>query len=92
MRPTRRRKTRDPHSSAKTKTMTRHNSNCTRTQTAAATASEIQGYTGLAEYDEQAGVIFSHIIGLRDFITCQGESISEVIQAFSDSIDNYLEL
>ena len=50
-----------------------------------------KGYTGIAEFDEDSGVIFGHIIGLRDTITFQGESVTEVTQAFHDSVDDYLE-
>ena len=31
------------------------------------------------------------MIGLRDGITFQGDSVAEVIQAFHDSVDDYLE-
>jgi predicted HicB family RNase H-like nuclease len=50
-----------------------------------------KGYTGVAEFDDEAGVIFGHVIGLRDTITFQGESVAEVTQAFRDSVDDYLE-
>ena len=50
-----------------------------------------KGYTGIAEFDEDSGVIFGHVIGLRDTITFQGESVTEVTQAFRDSVDDYLE-
>jgi predicted HicB family RNase H-like nuclease len=50
-----------------------------------------KGYTGLPEIDEQAGVIFGRVIGLRDVITFQGTSVTEATQAFHDSVDDYLE-
>jgi predicted HicB family RNase H-like nuclease len=50
-----------------------------------------KGYTGIAEFDEDSGVIFGHVIGLRDVITFQGESVTEVTQAFRESVDDYLE-
>jgi predicted HicB family RNase H-like nuclease len=49
-----------------------------------------KGYTGIAEFDEESEVIFGHVIGLRDVITFQGESVAELIQAFHDSVDDYL--
>ena len=50
-----------------------------------------KGYTGIAEFDDDSGVIFGRVIGLRDVITFQGESVAEVTQAFHDSVDDYLE-
>jgi predicted HicB family RNase H-like nuclease len=50
-----------------------------------------KGYTGTVELDEDSGILFGQVIGLRDVITFQGESVAEVIQAFHDSVDDYLE-
>jgi predicted HicB family RNase H-like nuclease len=50
-----------------------------------------KGYTGVVEFDEDSGTLFGHVIGLRDGITFQGDSVAEVIQAFHDSVDDYLE-
>jgi predicted HicB family RNase H-like nuclease len=50
-----------------------------------------KGYTGVVEFDEDSNTLFGHVIGLRDGITFQGDSVSEVIQAFHDSVDDYLE-
>jgi predicted HicB family RNase H-like nuclease len=50
-----------------------------------------KGYTGVVEFDEESGTLFGHVIGLRDGITFQGDSVAEVIQAFHDSVDDYLE-
>ena len=50
-----------------------------------------KGYTGIVEFDEESGVLFGRVIGLRDVITFEGESVAEVIQAFHDSVDVYLE-
>lgn len=51
-----------------------------------------KGYTGVVEFDEEAGVLFGRVIGLRDLITFEGESVAEVTRAFHDSVDVYLEL
>lgn len=51
-----------------------------------------KGYTGVVEFDEEAGTLFGRVIGLRDLITFEGESVAEVTQAFYDSVDVYLEL
>jgi predicted HicB family RNase H-like nuclease len=50
-----------------------------------------KGYTGLAEIDEDSGVLFGRVIGLRDVITFQGASVAELTQAFHDSVDDYLD-
>jgi len=50
-----------------------------------------KGYTGIVEFDEESEVLFGRVIGLRDVITFEGESVAEVIQAFHDSVDVYLE-
>jgi predicted HicB family RNase H-like nuclease len=51
-----------------------------------------KGYTGIVEFDEESGCLFGRVVGLLDFITFQGDSVAEVIQAFHDSVDVYLEL
>jgi predicted HicB family RNase H-like nuclease len=50
-----------------------------------------KGYTGVVEFDEESSVLFGRVVGLRDVITFQGDSVAEVIQAFHDSVDDYLE-
>jgi predicted HicB family RNase H-like nuclease len=50
-----------------------------------------KGYTGLVELDEEQGTLYGRVIGLRDLITFQGDTVPEVVQAFQDSIDDYLE-
>jgi predicted HicB family RNase H-like nuclease len=52
---------------------------------------EYKGYVGVTEIDEEAGVIFGRVLGLRDVITFQGETVGEARQAFRDSVDDYLE-
>jgi predicted HicB family RNase H-like nuclease len=51
-----------------------------------------KGYTGVVEFDEEAGVLFGRVVGLRDLITFEGDSVAEVTRAFHDSVDVYLEL
>jgi predicted HicB family RNase H-like nuclease len=50
-----------------------------------------KGYTGIVEFDEESRVLFGRVIGLCDVITFEGESVTEVIRAFHDSVDVYLE-
>ncbi len=51
---------------------------------------EYKGYVGKVEFDEEAGVLHGEVIGIRDVVTFQGESVSDVEQAFRDSVDDYL--
>jgi predicted HicB family RNase H-like nuclease len=50
-----------------------------------------KGYTGIVELDEESQVLSGRVIGLRDVITFEGEAVGEVMQAFRDSVDDYLE-
>ncbi|HKI17140.1 MAG TPA: type II toxin-antitoxin system HicB family antitoxin [Isosphaeraceae bacterium] len=50
-----------------------------------------RGYVGVVEVDPDAGLIHGRVIGLRDVITFQGNTVAEARQAFHDSVDDYLE-
>jgi predicted HicB family RNase H-like nuclease len=49
-----------------------------------------KGYIGQVVYDEKAKIFHGDVIGLKDVITFQGESVQELELAFKDSIDDYL--
>lgn len=49
-----------------------------------------RGYEGTAAFDEDARIFYGEVLGLRDIITFQGESVPELEKAFHDSIDDYL--
>lgn len=51
-----------------------------------------KGYIGQVTFDEDAKIFHGEVIGLKDVITFQGESVKELEQAFKDSINDYLEL
>jgi predicted HicB family RNase H-like nuclease len=51
-----------------------------------------KGYTGLAEVDVDAGIIFGKVIGLRDIITFQGKTVPEAYEDFRGAVDFYLEV
>ena len=51
---------------------------------------EYKGYFGTVEADE--GVCVGRAAGLRDVVTFEGTTFTEVEQAFHDSIDDYLAL
>jgi predicted HicB family RNase H-like nuclease len=51
-----------------------------------------KGYTGMAEVDDEAGLIFGRVIGLRGVITFQGATVAEARKSFEESVDFYLEM
>jgi predicted HicB family RNase H-like nuclease len=50
-----------------------------------------KGYEAVLQLDEEAGIFHGEVINTRDVITFQGKSISELKQAFEDSVEDYLE-
>jgi len=51
-----------------------------------------KGYTAVLKADEEQGILFGRVIGLRDVITFQAETVSEAIKEFHISVDTYLKL
>ena len=49
-----------------------------------------KGYTGKAEYDDDAEIFYGEVIGLRDVVTFKGTSVKELKASFKESIDDYL--
>ncbi len=49
-----------------------------------------KGYEAVIEFDEDADLFHGEVINLRDVITFQGTSSSELKQSFAESIDDYL--
>src|SRR6266478_6191197 len=49
-----------------------------------------KGYFGEVTYDDKAKIFHGEVIGLKDVITFQGRSVSELKKAFQDSINDYL--
>jgi predicted HicB family RNase H-like nuclease len=50
-----------------------------------------KGYTGRAEYDDEARIFQGEVLDVRDVITFQGKNVEELEKAFRESIDDYLE-
>lgn len=48
------------------------------------------GYEAATEFDEHAKVFHGEIINLRDVITFQASSASDLRQAFAESLEDYL--
>lgn len=51
-----------------------------------------KGYISQVEFDDKANIFHGEIIGIRDVITFQGESVSEIRKAMEDSIEDYLDM
>ena len=51
---------------------------------------EYQGYIGKVEFDPDAKILHGEVVGIRDVVTFQGDSVAEIEQAFRESVDDYL--
>jgi predicted HicB family RNase H-like nuclease len=52
---------------------------------------EYKGYTGrITAFDETQGIIHGEIMDIDDVVTFQGQTAAELVQAFHDSVDDYL--
>ena len=51
---------------------------------------EYQGYLAKVEFDEDAEVFHGEVIYLRDVITFEGKSVSELRRAMRESVTDYL--
>lgn len=50
-----------------------------------------KGYTGTFDYDADREILCGRVIDVNAVITFQGTSVSEIKEAFIDSVDTYLE-
>jgi predicted HicB family RNase H-like nuclease len=50
-----------------------------------------KGYVARVEFDDEAEIFYGEVINLRDVITFQGKSVTELKQAFQESVEDYLE-
>ena len=51
---------------------------------------EYNGYRGAVGFDDEAGIFHGDVVGTRDVVTFQGQSVEELRNAFKDSVDEYL--
>ena len=49
-----------------------------------------KGYSGRVNYDDEAQLFHGEVIGMKDVITFQGETVAELKKAFKDSVNDYL--
>ena len=52
---------------------------------------EHKGYVGSVEFNADDKVFFGKILGIKDLVTFEGESVSELEQSFHDMIEDYLQ-
>ncbi len=52
---------------------------------------EYKGYLATVELDEDAGILHGSVANTRDVITFEAENPSELVQAFHDSVEDYLD-
>ena len=53
---------------------------------------EHRGYRAAIAFDDEAEFFHGEVIGTRDVITFQGTTVSELQDAFADSVDEYLKV
>lgn len=51
-----------------------------------------KNYTGVVEYDSEGKIFIGEVIGLRDMVTFQGRTATELEKSFKKSVDLYLEM
>ncbi len=51
-----------------------------------------KGYSARVEFDDDDMIFFGQVIGIRDVVTFEGESVKEIEKAFHDSVDDYLNM
>lgn len=50
-----------------------------------------KNYLGSVEFSATDGVLHGKIIGINDLVTYEGDSVSDLQEAFIDSVDDYLQ-
>jgi predicted HicB family RNase H-like nuclease len=51
-----------------------------------------KGYIGSVEFEPDDMVFHGKLEGITDLVTFEGDNVQELVQAFKDSVDEYLEL
>lgn len=52
---------------------------------------EYKGYSGqITALDDRQGILHGEVVGIEDVVTFQGKNAAEIVQAFHDSVDDYL--
>jgi predicted HicB family RNase H-like nuclease len=52
---------------------------------------EYKGYRGrITALDDRQNILHGEVVGINDVVTFQGKTSAELVQAFHDSVDDYL--
>ena len=55
------------------------------------TPMQYKGYMARVEYDALDKIFVGHVAGIKDIVGFHGTSVTELEQAFSEAVDNYLQ-
>ena len=50
-----------------------------------------RGYLAVIEYDDEDGLFFGRLAGIRDGVGFHGETVDELREAFREAVDDYIE-
>jgi predicted HicB family RNase H-like nuclease len=50
-----------------------------------------KGYAARVEFDAEDRIFHGRVAGIRDIVTFHGESVKELLAAFEEAVDDYLE-
>lgn len=53
---------------------------------------EHRGYLGAVAFDDQDNVFHGRVLGIRDTVTFEGTTVSDLRRAFRDSVDDYVDM
>jgi predicted HicB family RNase H-like nuclease len=51
---------------------------------------EHKGYTGSVEFSDEDEVFFGKIVGIRDLVTFEADSVVKLKKAFKDAVEDYI--
>ena len=51
-----------------------------------------KGYNGSVEFSEADGVFYGKVMGVRDLISYEGDTVEELMDDFHSAVDDYLDL
>jgi predicted HicB family RNase H-like nuclease len=51
---------------------------------------EHKGYTGSVEFSDEDEVFFGKIVGIRDLVTFEADSVVKLKKAFRDAVEDYI--
>jgi predicted HicB family RNase H-like nuclease len=51
-----------------------------------------KGYTPKIEYSAADGCLIGRILGIKDIIAFEGDSVAEIRKAFEEAVDDYLDM